>query len=336
MATITDDEALLRSNNEALRRRIRSELTALVDPASASGEVFDLYSAGGWGSKLGTLRAKRKVRIETCLERTWRSAPPHFWVGLAGKEQDFRAVLKAAERAGYGPVIELHDDDTQPLVGGTWSFKREAPRPVGWSPVAECYKDECYLGLYNLAGDESRFQQAAYRFIASVAREVSGDEAEAAIASDKQTDREALIKARIGQGAYRRNVFRYESACRITGVTDPTLLRASHMKPWALCDSSEERLDGANGLLLTPTYDVMFDRGYLTFTDDLQPMLSSSIQRDQLDRLSIPERLAVQTPLTERQKRYLAYHRRYIFDGNGWPRGGRQRTHPVVGVKRFL
>jgi hypothetical protein len=63
-------------------------------------------------------------------------------------------------------------------------------------------------------------------------------------------------------------VSRIEHACRITGVNRPEHLIASHCKPWRDCESHDERLDGENGLLLTPTVDHLFDRGFISFEND--------------------------------------------------------------------
>ncbi len=54
-----------------------------------------------------------------------------------------------------------------------------------------------------------------------------------------------------------------EQRCRITGVDRPEHLRASHSKPWRDSDNAE-RLDGENGLLLTPSIDHLFDRGFIS------------------------------------------------------------------------
>ena len=79
------------------------------------------------------------------------------------------------------------------------------------------------------------------------------------------TERVAMTKARRGQGVFRDNVMRIERRCRITGVERPEHLVASHCKPWRDCTDSHERLDGENGLLLTPTIDHLFDRGFVSF-----------------------------------------------------------------------
>lgn len=73
------------------------------------------------------------------------------------------------------------------------------------------------------------------------------------------TEREALIRARRGQGLFKERVMLVERRCRITGVENPVHLRASHCKPWRDSDNTE-RLNGENGLLLTPSIDHLFSR----------------------------------------------------------------------------
>jgi len=68
--------------------------------------------------------------------------------------------------------------------------------------------------------------------------------------SVNETDREAIVRARRGQGLFKQRVMRIETHCRITGVDNPNYLLASHCKPWR-DSSNEERLNGENGLLLT-------------------------------------------------------------------------------------
>jgi putative restriction endonuclease len=79
-----------------------------------------------------------------------------------------------------------------------------------------------------------------------------------------ETDREAIIRARRGQGLFKQRVMRIETRCRITGVDNTSHLLASHCKPWR-DSSNEERLNGENGLLLTPSIDHLFDRGFIGF-----------------------------------------------------------------------
>jgi putative restriction endonuclease len=82
-----------------------------------------------------------------------------------------------------------------------------------------------------------------------------------------ETDRLAIIWARKGQGLFKDRVGKIESECRITGVENPVHLLASHCKPWR-DSTNEERLNGENGLLLTPSIDHLFDRGFIGFEDN--------------------------------------------------------------------
>jgi HNH endonuclease len=82
------------------------------------------------------------------------------------------------------------------------------------------------------------------------------------------TDRPALVKARVGQGLFRDKLLdRWENKCAVTGCTVLQILRASHMKPWRE-STNFERLDPANGLLLTAHFDALFDKELISFTDD--------------------------------------------------------------------
>lgn len=128
-----------------------------------------------------------------------------------------------------------------------------------------------------------------------------------------ETEKSALILARRGQGLFKQRVRQVEKRCRITGVDRIEYLRASHCKPWR--DSSDpERLDGENGLLLTPTIDHLFDRGFISFEARGQLLVSPVAHRPSLERMGVPlsERVNVGA-FSEGQRRYLEYHRERVF-----------------------
>jgi hypothetical protein len=82
------------------------------------------------------------------------------------------------------------------------------------------------------------------------------------------TEVERLVVQRIGQDIFRAALMDYWGArCRITGITDPALLRASHIVPWAECGDAQ-RLDVHNGPLLSALWDAAFDTGLISFADD--------------------------------------------------------------------
>lgn len=139
---------------------------------------------------------------------------------------------------------------------------------------------------------------------------------EEVVASDTSipdTDREAIIRARRGQGLFKQRVMRIETACRITGVDNPVHLVASHCRPWR-DSTNEQRLDGENGLLLTPSIDHLFDRGFIGFEDSGNLIISPVAHRPSLERMGIETRRVVNVGgFSEGQRAYLDFHRNSVL-----------------------
>jgi len=128
-----------------------------------------------------------------------------------------------------------------------------------------------------------------------------------------ETDRLAIIRARKGQGLFKERVGRIESKCRITGVENPVHLVASHCKPWR-DSTNEERLNGENGLLLTPSIDHLFDRGFIGFEDNGRLIISPVAHRPSLQRMGIDTTKAVNVGVfTSGQKQFLDFHRNAVL-----------------------
>ena len=143
-----------------------------------------------------------------------------------------------------------------------------------------------------------------------IVRQLEDDNHESEIEKESElpeTERSQLIKARRGQGVFRDRVSSIENKCRVTGVSSLQHLRASHIKPWRLSEK-HEKLDGANGLMLSPHVDHLFDRGYITFTQDGSLLISPKLGSDILDSWDINQNLNV-GPFTSEQERYLLFHR---------------------------
>ena len=125
------------------------------------------------------------------------------------------------------------------------------------------------------------------------------------------TTKDQLIKSRRGQGRFKANVGCNETRCRVTGVTDPRHLRASHIKPWR--DSTDdEKLSGYNGLLLAPHVDHLFDRGLISFSDNGDLLISVELDRSILTKWSISEAINVGL-FSVHQAAFLEYHRCSVF-----------------------
>lgn len=130
------------------------------------------------------------------------------------------------------------------------------------------------------------------------------------IQEHSSSEREALVKARIGQVQFRQSLIEYWSACAVTGCKDDTLLRASHIKPWRDA-TPEERVDLYNGLLLSPALDVCFDSGYVSFDDEGEILISESLTADDAKALGINSKMRLRRVEPE-HKKYLAFHREHI------------------------
>jgi putative restriction endonuclease len=127
------------------------------------------------------------------------------------------------------------------------------------------------------------------------------------------TDREALIRARRGQGLFKERVGQIENCCRVTKVDNPTHLIASHCKPWR-DSTNEERLNGENGLLLTPSIDHLFDRGFISFEDTGRLIISPVAHKPSLRKMGIDTGQPVSVgTFTSGQKAFLDFHRNAVF-----------------------
>jgi|694.fasta_scaffold102749_3 hypothetical protein len=120
-------------------------------------------------------------------------------------------------------------------------------------------------------------------------------------------ERHQIVKSRRGQGVFRDNVESREPKCRITGVSNPRYLRASHIKPWRK-SSDIEKIDGNNGLMLAPHVDFLFDRGFISFEDDGTLIVSVQIEDGALESWGIPSEVNV-GKFSPEQAVYLKFHR---------------------------
>jgi putative restriction endonuclease len=122
---------------------------------------------------------------------------------------------------------------------------------------------------------------------------------------------------RIGSEKYRRDVINHMPQCPFTKITDERLLIASHIKPYSVCiknNEKDEALDYLNGLALSPTYDKLFDQGYITFTDNGELICGTQLSAYTWEKLSInPNAKNKMRIFPEKREIYLDYHRNNVF-----------------------
>lgn len=137
-----------------------------------------------------------------------------------------------------------------------------------------------------------------------------------AIKSDLSIDdttRHQLVAARAGQGWFRSECMKIFPSCPLTGISFTALLRASHIKPWRACQSGFERLDPFNGIMLAVHIDVLFDKGYISFTNSGELLISVELDKDLLQQMKIS---VTKVPaFSANAHKYLEWHREKLFRG---------------------
>ena len=127
------------------------------------------------------------------------------------------------------------------------------------------------------------------------------------------TEKDALAKIRVGQGWFRDQLIKRWGGCSVTTCPDHGVLIASHIVPWSKCTTKEERLSPANGLLLTPNLDKLFDKGLITFNEKCEIMFSSKLSPGVAAYLHVDKQMRLRRKdLTDIQP-FLARHRNEIF-----------------------
>lgn len=208
------------------------------------------------------------------------------------RPKDHSAIIRPFLPAKYSPLQESGD-------GLQSVYLAEVPQSLA----------DALIGLVGQAYWE------AYSTIATLQTATELTDAEAAAAVDATltgpTFREQVVRARRGQGVFRANVLLREGACRVTRVDEPRHLKASHIKPWR--DATDaERLDGANGLLLSPHIDHLFDDGYITFSTSQELIIVPEVRNKLLDAWGIDAGVRV-GEFSREQNAYLDYHRANVF-----------------------
>jgi 5-methylcytosine-specific restriction protein A len=125
------------------------------------------------------------------------------------------------------------------------------------------------------------------------------------------TERKGLVTSRVGQGAYRKSILhRWEYKCAVTNFQKLDVLIASHIVPWAK-SNDKERLDVDNGILLSPTYDALFDKHLISFENNGKIILSDCIEMNAYNKIGITGRERIEN-LSQENHYYLERHRNIL------------------------
>jgi hypothetical protein len=211
-----------------------------------------------------------------------------------------------------GSLLPAHRSPLRPTGVGNQAYLFAIDKPLG----------EVLVGLIGREAQEFAYQgfstaDAAATFIDDRRTITDWENAEQKkIDVDPKidsTEKERLVKARLGQGLFKQRVMKIERACRITKVDNPEHLIGSHIKPWRESGNTE-RLDGENGLLLTPTIDHLFDRGFISFKNNGDLILSPVADKFSLTKMGVASEAGVNVgTFTLHQQQYLDFHRDMVL-----------------------
>lgn len=253
--------------------------------------------------------------------------------------------MNPLDRARLEKALADQGFDLTPELRGDWLVGRSTLHPFeAWVSIAENGAHglggndtrlrnallreggDCRQGQPGLPGpawqtdspDYPTFHKTLGRFAAlarSLPNQVAARFAKATSNMPTATEAERWVVQRIGQNLFREALIDYwEGRCAVTGLDVVSLLRASHIKPWAACASDEERLDVFNGLLLAPHLDALFDGGWISFSPEGGLLLSNCLCGATIARLGIDAGWQLSGLVDEHQD-YLEYHRDRVFRG---------------------
>ena len=234
--------------------------------------------------------------LERGCERDWlvfgsSHASLQIWLTALGESLFLVALSRAAV---FDALADMGVASTSPLPEGAAAARRVSDLPALHRLVRRAFQ------LARALPDEPL--QAFLDRTASLPR---------------TTEAERLVVQRVGQEVFRERLLDYwEGRCAVTGLGVPELLHASHIKPWADCETDAERLDVFNGLLLAPHLDAAFDRGFITVADDGAVVIASALDGDARRHMGLDHPLRVRC-LADRHRRYLPWHRTRVFRAGG-------------------
>lgn len=137
---------------------------------------------------------------------------------------------------------------------------------------------------------------------------VNEPQAQYELSLPNETERKGLVTSRVGQGAYRKRIIhRWEYQCAVTGFNKLEVLIASHILPWSKA-TNDQRLDVHNGILLSPTYDALFDKHLISFDSKGKIILSETIEKTAFEKVGIKGFEQIKN-LSQFNEVYLSQHR---------------------------
>lgn len=221
----------------------------------------------------------------------WKVELDYSFIGNKVRPADHIDVLRPLLPSKYSPLQDSGRGNQAYLFELPVALFEQLINLVGYDEVDEIIESKRYSAITE--EQESKIEEKI------LANYVVGN-----------TTVEQVVKSRKGHGIFRARVEQIEPCCRVTGVSDKRHLIASHIKPWRF-SSDEERLDGNNGLMLAPHIDHLFDKGFISFTEEGDILVSSKIDKSILYKWGVGNKSI--GSFNSYQRQYLQFHRENIF-----------------------
>lgn len=283
------------------QRRERAPTSAAVMNGKIQQHFVAYHNVDEQGAQL---RRGRRGSFETNKRKLPQKGDVLWCFEGEGRPKEYRlvkrGVVSRSDKESDGPsVIRYQDSDSVDLIvnDAPWFAKLRKDQGSFSFGVNRIQDADIINELEGFAADSSR---------SSIEADIADIERDRSIPDE--TTRKALIDARRGQGGFRRDLdIHWGHACAVTKCALRDLLRASHIKPWRY-STQQERLDPANGLLLSANIDILFDKGLLSFDDNGQMLISPRLSTTERRALGLSGRLRRKPHAPQRI--YLAQHRK--------------------------
>ena len=215
------------------------------------------------------------------------------------------------DRSRFLPIAPSYFDKTFKLLGVNFKTSHRCSWD-NYSTYLNLISDIKALLIHELSTEITLLDAHSFAWILSsqMTDENSLPNVKAYLKLDK-TERESVVKARIGQGQFRDALLSYWRSCAVTGCKKPEVLIASHIKPWSESDL-QDRLNMYNGLLLSPNLDSCFDSGLISFDNQGEILISHKLHKDDQVALGINQDMRLRK-LDPKHVKFLEYHRENIF-----------------------
>lgn len=260
------------------------------------------------------------------LKSNYQSSSEKYWVHCTlDSLEDYSSKFGD----NFNLIVYRESEDPFDFISIPYSILKGKLDPIFFNKKHNCWDLSIYNGKLKLRGDGGKNRSDMTEFIGDLTHlpqlldissndisieNIDSAKEENAILNDSsipETTKEQLLKSRRGQGKFRADLEKIEKKCRITFLDIPEYLTACHIKPWSK-STNKERLDGNNGLLLSPHIHHLFDRGLLSISQSGDLLISPKLPKKIREFWHIPEKLYVGN-FRPRQCHYLQYHEENVF-----------------------